>query len=78
MYCSHCGKQIADDAMFCSQCGTRVADAPRGQASGVEVPSGAYYPQPQQPQPQQPQPQLTFSFSIDFPLNAANVPDQCR
>lgn len=26
MYCSNCGKQIADDATFCQHCGQKVAD----------------------------------------------------
>ncbi len=29
MYCSKCGKQIADGSSFCSDCGTRLGSAPQ-------------------------------------------------
>jgi phage shock protein C len=28
MYCTNCGKNIADSAAFCQSCGTRVASVP--------------------------------------------------
>lgn len=42
MYCSHCGKQIDDDARFCPYCGTGVTPVmPAGAEGGREAHSGA-------------------------------------
>ena len=35
MFCSKCGKEIADDARFCTACGTVIAG---GSANGVSLP----------------------------------------
>lgn len=39
MYCSKCGKEIADEAYMCPHCGTMVRDLPKEVAAG----DGAYY-----------------------------------
>ena len=41
-YCSHCGKELLDEAVFCPNCGCRVQETPNQS-------------QPQQPQQQQQQ-----------------------
>lgn len=46
MFCSHCGKQIADDAKFCPSCGAQVAQP------GQSAPQAEPVQTPPQPEPQ--------------------------
>ena len=64
MFCSHCGKQIAEDAKFCPSCGAQVAQPaqsePRAQTPQNEPKAEPVQAQPAQQQtPPQPEPVQT-------------------
>lgn len=64
MFCSHCGKQIAEDARFCPSCGAQVAQPaqsePRAQTPQNEPKAEPVQAQPAQQQtPPQPEPVQT-------------------
>ena len=64
MFCSHCGKQIAEDARFCPSCGAQVAQPaqsePRAQTTQNEPKAEPVQAQPAQQQtPPQPEPVQT-------------------
>jgi hypothetical protein len=58
MFCSHCGKQIADNARFCNHCGLSQPELP---SQPYQPFHQSYQPSPQpyqpSPQPYQPSPQ---------------------
>ena len=81
-FCSHCGKELADDAVFCSACGKQVQQIPAPQpveAPVVPAPQPVAVPAAAVPAPQ-PEPTQRKSsalancalvFAIVFPLVGA-------
>lgn len=49
MFCTNCGKQLAEDALFCPNCGARNSTAPQPQAADPVQPQP--FAAPVQPQP---------------------------
>jgi hypothetical protein len=41
-YCSHCGTEIADEAVICVKCGCPAASNPQGAANLNDAPSGGF------------------------------------
>ena len=37
MYCSHCGKQIPDNAKFCPVCGTKIVENKRNNVDPMDL-----------------------------------------
>lgn len=49
MFCSHCGKEIRDDASFCPECGTPVYRKDETQKAAEDVEKGSPVSDSEQP-----------------------------